>query len=115
MIKNIPKNKILAKNIKICGSVFSKTKGLMFSKKIYDKAFIFAFSKEKRWSVHMLFVFFPIDVLWLDKNNNIIDMAKNLKPFCPLCRPKKQAKYIIELPDNVINNSKTEIGDKVIW
>jgi len=81
----------------------------MFSKK---KTLIFIFGKEKIIPLHMLFVFFPIDVLFLDKNKKVVEIKENLRPFS-FYTPKNKAKYIIELPFNTIKNSGTRAGDKI--
>lgn len=78
--------------MKICKSLWSKTRGLMFSKK---KNLMFVFDDEKRRSLHMLFVFFPIDVLFLDKNKKVVEKAR-LKPFS-FYKSKKKAKYVVEI------------------
>ena len=62
----------------ICKSIWSKALGLMFSKK---KNLVFVFDKEKRIGLHMMFVFFPIDVLFLDENKRIIEVKKDFRPF----------------------------------
>lgn len=113
MIKNISKNNILAKESKICKNIFSKTRGLMFSKEIKNKSLVFIFNKEAKWSLHMLFVFFPIDVLWLNKDYKVVDIKENFKPFSLVAAPKEKAKFVIELPKGTIKNTKTKIGDKI--
>ncbi len=128
MLKNKAKNKILAKswnsknskglgNSKdflskpiICKTDLSKAIGLMFSRK--KKTLIFIFNKEKLISLHMFFVFYPIDVLFLDKNKKVVQLKENFKPFRILIA-KKPAKYIIELPDNTIKRTKTKVGDTI--
>ena len=85
----------------------------MFSKEIKDYGLVFTFKKDRKWSLHMLFVFFPIDVLWLDKNNRIVDMKENFAPFSLLAKPKEKARFVVELPKGTIKNSDTIIGDKI--
>ena len=82
-------------NAKYCTNFFSKLRGLMFSK---PKNLIFVLNKESRINstIHTFFVFFPIDIMWLDKNKKIIDYKKNVRPFS-IVIPKKKAKYIVEL------------------
>jgi hypothetical protein len=113
MIKNLSKNKLLAKEAKFCKSSFSKARGLMFSKKIKDKGLVFIFNKEGIWSLHMLFVFFPIDVLWLNKDYKIVDMKENFAPFSLLAVPKEKSRFVVELPAGTIKNSDTIIGDGI--
>jgi hypothetical protein len=77
----------------------------MFSKK---KNLIMIFNKEKNISLHMFFVFFPIDVLFLDKNKRIIEIKKDFRPFSFYTSGKK-VKYVVELTDK--HNYK--VGDKI--
>jgi uncharacterized membrane protein (UPF0127 family) len=110
MLKNLSKTSIIVNKIKICRSVFSKAIGLMFSKKIKDKALIFVFDKPRKIQLHMSFVFFPIDVVFLDKNKKVIEIKQNFKPFS-LYNSKKKTKYVIELPTNTIKEKNIEIND----
>jgi len=91
----------------ICESLWSKTRGLMFSKK---KNLVFVFDEEKRISLHMMFVFFPIDVLFLDKDKKTIEVKKDFKPFS-FYTPKEKARYVIEIAENRRNDYK--IGEKI--
>ena len=43
----------------------------------------------------MLFVFYPIDVLFLDKQRRIVEIKRDFMPFT-LYSPKCKANYIIE-------------------
>ena len=85
----------------------------MFSKKS-DRVLIFKFSHEKIVPLHMIFVFYPIDVLFLDKNKIVTDLKENFMPFT-FYTPKKKLKYVIELPNNTIKNTGTEIGDRIFF
>ena len=131
LIKNITKNRIIGHNYKICDDNISKFIGLMFSKqaKIEDfwypensknfpeqqkNALIFKFNKEKIISLHMIFVFYPIDVLFLDNNKIVVDIKENFKPFT-FYKSRKKTVYVIELPHGIIRKTKTEIGDKVVF
>ena len=60
----------------------------------------------------MLMVFYPIDVLFLDKNKKVVEVKENFKPFS-FYAPKNKALYIIELPQDSIKHSRTKIGDKI--
>ena len=80
MMKNITKNISIAEKYRIADDIITKFVGLMFSKK-ENKALIFRFGKEKIISLHMLFVFYPIDVLFLNKNKVVVDKKENFRPF----------------------------------
>jgi uncharacterized protein len=103
----ICKNKILADNIKYCNNIFSKSLGLRFRRRLKDnEALVFVNDKESYHEsiLDMLFVFFPIDVLWLDENKKVVDIRENVKPFSLFIRPKKPAKYVVELNKGTVKN-----------
>jgi hypothetical protein len=111
MIKNITKKTTLAKEEKHCKSEWSKLRGLMFTRKL-RKALIFSFKKEQLIWVHMFFVWYPIDILWLDKNKKVVQLKDKLRPF-RIIPSRKPAKYIVELADGTIAKTKTSVGDKI--
>ena len=112
MIFNKTKKKVIVKEKKTLKSNLSKSIGLMFSKKIKDKGLVFAFNREKRHLIHMFFVFFPIDVLFLDKDKKVVEIKERLMPFS-FYSCKKKSKYFIELPIKTIKRTKTKINHKI--
>jgi len=92
---------------KLVKNWFMQGIGLMFSRK---KTLIFDLGKEKREGVHMMFVFFPLNIYFLDKNKKIIEVKKKLKPFL-IYTPKQKARYIIETPFSI----PLKMGDYVEW
>jgi uncharacterized membrane protein (UPF0127 family) len=111
MLKNSTKKTIISKKTKICSTILSKTIGLMFSRK-QERALIFVFRKEIRESLHMFFVFYPIDVIFLNKDKKVVEIKKNFRPFA-VYLPRNRAKYIIEAPAGSVKRSKTRVGDKI--
>lgn len=114
MEKNTPQKLRIGKislPYRLCSSPWSKAKGLMFKSKV-EMPLVFPFSKEQKPPLHMLFVFCPIDVLFLNKHKKVVDIKKNFRPFT-FYTPKKPCSFIIELPANTIKASKTGIGDKI--
>ena len=105
MIINQTQKKVLIRNEKHCKNIIQKIKGLMFSKK---KTLVFHFNKEQNMSIHMLFVFFPIDLYFLNKNKKVIEIKKNLKPF-RLYTSKEKAQYLIETQKDNIKLNKNDI------
>ena len=83
----------------------------MFSKKS-DVSLIFKFSHEKIVPLHMIFVFYPIDVLFLNKEKVVVELKENFRPFT-FYTPRKKAMYVIEMPENSIKKLKAEVGDKI--
>ena len=115
MLINSSTNQEIIKKTKIANTSFLRFKGLMFEKKEnFDYALIFELTRESKIgsSVHMMFVFFPIEIVFLNSQKIVIDKA-TLKPWKLNYTPKKSAKYFIELP---LKKSKTiSLGDKINW
>lgn len=112
MLKNKSKKTIIAKKTEVRRSAIGKALGLMFTlpAAVDDKALVFEFSREKRIGLHMLFVFYPIDVIFLDDKKRAVEIT-TLQPFCLSYAPKNKAKYIIECKVGSVKRAKVEIMD----
>jgi len=86
--------KSLGINAAVCKSFFSKVKGFMFSFS-KNNAKLFVFGNEKHVDIHMFFVFFPLIVVWLDKDKKFVKIGK-MHPF--ISYSGARAKYILEIP-----------------
>ncbi|MFH1505520.1 MAG: DUF192 domain-containing protein, partial [archaeon] len=95
-----------------CKSLWSQTKGLMFTKRIKDTSLVFDFKKIRHVSLHMWFVFYPIDVLFLDKDRKVVDLKKQFRPF-GFYTSEKEVKYVVELPSGFIVKNRLKIGSEV--
>lgn len=80
--------------IKKCINFKDRLLGLMFKKEITE-GYLFP----KCNSIHTFFMKKPIDVIMTDRNNRIIYMHANLKPW-KIIWPKKNVYNTIELPVN---------------
>lgn len=85
----------------------AQIKGLMFAQ---PHPLLMVFKTQKRISLHTLFVFFALDVFYLDKLGKIIEKTK-LLPFS-YYSPKCSAVSILEVPTAL--HFKAEIGDCVV-
>ena len=116
MIKNITKNKIIIKNKKIANTITLRGLGLMFSKESnFNYGLIFDLERETiiGASLHMFFVFYTINVIFLDSKKRIVDIKSSFKPFT-LYSTKKKCRYIIELPKN-IDSKFYALNDQISW
>ena len=96
-------------NLMICKGPFSRIKGLMFAKELKkNEGLLFKFKREAKWPVHMLFVFFPLKIAFIDKRMKVVDV-RIAYPFRSFIMPKIKAKYILEL--NV--GFKAKVWDRV--
>ena len=115
MLENKTRKTIMARHVIDCRSVWEKSIGLMFSsrKKIASKALIFYFDMPQRISIHMFFVFYPIDVIWLDENKQVVE-SKTLFPFTAYY-PKCKSAYVLECDKEIIKKTGTQKGDLIEW
>lgn len=93
MIFNKSRKTILSAQERYCRTPFSQALGLMFRQK---QNLIMEFPTERRISLHMLFVFYPIDVLLLNENKEIVEIKRQFRPFS-FWRSKEKGKYVVEM------------------
>lgn len=102
----------IAKNIEICRTLTSQMSGLMFRSHIpADYAMIFVMKKPASLGIHMLFMRFPIDVIFLNEEKIIVGMA-HLKPWIGH-KGMKNIKYIIETNPGTIERYELSIGGQM--
>ncbi|HLD40431.1 MAG TPA: DUF192 domain-containing protein [Candidatus Nanoarchaeia archaeon] len=89
----------------VCDSFASQARGLMFRSK---QNLIMKFPQEKKISLHMFFVFYPIDVLLLNQKKEIVEIKKNFKPFS-FWNSQEKGKYVVELAFP----GEYKVGDRV--
>ncbi len=112
-IKNVNTGKVIAMTSRLADSEMSRAFGLMFSKPS-QAALVLKFSDEIIISLHMVFVFYPIDVLFVNSSMKIVDLIEDFRPF-QTYTAKKKAIYAIELPVGTVKHSKTKIGHKIAF
>lgn len=100
---------IIAENCKILKTNKEFAKGLMFTFKMKNPL-IFSFPNEQKVNFHMFFVFYPIDIVFLNENKKVIDLKENFKPFT-IYNPKSKIKYALELPAGTIKEKKIQTND----
>lgn len=105
MIINKTNNKAISKKELVCSNSLTQAFGLMFRRK---QNLIMTFKRERTVSLHMFFVFFPIDVLIINKDMKIVDIKRNFKPFT-FWNSNKKGKYIVELGVK----DEYQLGDKI--
>jgi uncharacterized membrane protein (UPF0127 family) len=87
---------LVARNIEFARTMFRQVLGLMFRKSIpFDYSMIFILKKPSQVSIHMLFVFFPIDVIFLNEEKKIMGLSR-LRPWVGY-KAMEDIKYIIEM------------------
>ncbi|SEP92747.1 DUF192 domain-containing protein [Natrinema salaciae] len=85
----------LATTVDLADSILSRTRGLMFRRSVPDDyALAFPFDSATTRDLHMLFVFIPIDAVWVV--DDVVQRVETLRPWRSLARA--EADLIVELP-----------------
>nr|WP_160046829.1 DUF192 domain-containing protein [Natrialba sp. INN-245] len=100
--------RVLASSVDLADSIPAQMRGLMFRRSIPDDyALAFRFGGAKKRDVHMLFVFFPIDVVWIV--DGTVRRVERLRPWLGIAR--ETADLVVELPAG--RAADVESGDRL--
>lgn len=109
-IINKTKNTILAEDVVVASTPFKRIKGLLGEKELKKNQ---ALLIRPCNSIHTFFMRFPIDVLFVDKENRVIKAISYLEPF-RLTYIYFNASFAIELPAGTIQPNFTQEGDTLL-
>lgn len=104
---------ILLARLRWCKSFWCKSRGLMFRAGLTpDEGLLFVYHRESKLdtSIHMLFMRFPIAVIWLDATGTVVDQVL-AKPWRLAYAPRQAAQFFIEGPPALLDRVK--IGDRL--
>jgi uncharacterized membrane protein (UPF0127 family) len=108
------KGRVIADRVERADSFWKRFRGLMFRRKfLAGDALLFRLSRPKRYGIHMFFVRFPIDLLYLDSKFTVVELRSRLKPWRTY-RSKAKASYLVELPAGTISRTRAKVGDKLV-
>ena len=111
MIRNRSTGEQIAGRVVRCDTFWKRGRGLMFRRGIgEDEVYLFVEGRESvaQTAIHMLFVFFPIAVVWLDRERRVVDKAL-AKPFRPYYAPSGPAQYFLEGQPSLLD--RVSVGD----
>ena len=91
-----------------------RVRGLMFQDQLpLDQGMIFVFDKPGLYSLWMLNMQFPLDMIWFDQDGKMIHFEKDVPPCktpleitaCQSIVPDGQATYVLEVTSGFIDNN----------
>jgi len=89
-------------------------KGLSGTKSLAsNQAMVFAFPHDDKWSMWMKGMNYPIDIVWLNVDKEVIYTVKDAQPssYPQKFTPDQAAKYVIELPSGTVAKLGIQNGD----
>lgn len=108
-IINLTSKKELADNLASARGILKRMKGLLGRDSMAKGE---ALLIKPCSSVHTIGMRFTIDVIFLDKKNNVIAVKKNMQPN-RLSSLYLKASSAIELPAGTIEATATKVGDRI--
>ncbi|MHB1318986.1 MAG: DUF192 domain-containing protein [Anaerolineae bacterium] len=63
--------------------------------------------------IHMLFMSYPIDAIYLDRAGRVVAIEPNVQPWW-LGRFYREARSVLELPVGTIASTSTALGDEIV-
>jgi len=112
-IVNHSSGQTVARRVVRCDTFWKRGRGLMLRRSLAeDEAYLFVEGRESvaQAAIHMFFVFFPIAVLWLDRDRRVVDKAL-ARPFRPYYAPRRPAQYYVEGHPCLLE--RVDIGDEL--
>jgi uncharacterized protein len=67
---------------------------------------------EPSFSIHTLFMRFPIDAVFLDRDRTVVDVVGRLKPWRAATRLK--ARYVLELAAGEAERLRLRVGERLV-
>jgi uncharacterized protein len=107
--RNITADKMVAINVIVASSIFARMRGLIGRKNLTAGDALLLCPCN---GIHTFGMKFPIDVLFLDRENIVVAIRKNLVPnrMTPLYFA---AKSVLELPAGIVEATATKAGDEI--
>jgi uncharacterized membrane protein (UPF0127 family) len=113
MLRNLTTGETVAGSVVRCDTFWKRGRGLMFRRSLpEDQVYLFVEGRESvaQTTIHMLFVFFPIGVVWLDRDKRVVDLTL-ARPFRPYYAPQSPAQFFVEGPPSLVE--RVRVGDQM--
>src|SRR5215831_8291148 len=108
---NRTRSAYLAREVRLADSHWSRLVGLMATKPEHFQGGKGLWIVPCR-GVHTLGMRFPIDVVYLDHQQDVVHMEEGLRPWS-VAPVKIRAKSVLELPPQTLRTTGTCIGDRI--
>jgi hypothetical protein len=110
-VLNRTRERFVATNVAVANSFFPRLVGLL------GKTRKWARSGQGLWivpshGVHTIGMLFPIDLIFLDKDKNVVDLVEHVRPF-RIPRVSLRSYSVLELPAHTVFRTGTCVGDQL--
>lgn len=106
---NLTRNTWLATKVRKADSFLTRLLGLLKRRKMGPEEALWLVPSK---GIHTIGMKFPIDVIFLDKDNRVVDLVRALVPY-RATRIHLNSHSVLELPRGTINKSLTKVRDQL--
>lgn len=104
--------------VEIADTPEKHARGLMFRRSLKDdRGMLFIFGEDDYRSFWMKNTMIPLDIIYLNRERQIVDMHLSVPPCCgdpcPAYVSKFPARYVLELKGGMAEKLNLKIGDKI--
>jgi uncharacterized membrane protein (UPF0127 family) len=113
--RNVTRDTVIADEVEVAGSLVRKFLGLMGRPSLPAGRALWLPDSN---GIHMMFMRFPIDALFLGRPNGegsrpVVSLHRGLRPWIGLVPFVRRGRGVLELPAGTVDASATAVGDWV--
>lgn len=110
VVYNVTRATTISVSAEEARTFWARGRGLMWRRSFPDGS---ALVIDPCSSIHMFFMRFPIDVLYLNRDDRVVRVQPGIKPWRTDPLWTRGAKYVIELPVGTLERTQTGVGDQI--
>lgn len=82
---------------------------------VENQGMLFIFEQPGRHSFWMKGMNFPLDIIWFNEEDGIVDIVKDIQPdsFPQTFKPRVPSQYVLEVNAGFVEKNQIKIGDPV--
>jgi uncharacterized membrane protein (UPF0127 family) len=108
-VENVTRGTLLVERGRTADNYWTRLRGLIGVRQLADGDGLAIVPSN---GVHCMFMSIPIDVLYVDRADRVIGADADMKPWA-IGRPRRAARYVIELPAGAVARTGTQVGDQL--
>jgi len=104
--------------VEVADTVEKRIKGLSKRESVEEKkGMLFVFKKPGYYPIWMRKMNFPLDIVWINENFEIIDINRDVSPetFPKHFRSSIPCQYVLELKSGATDKYNIKVGDKIYY
>jgi uncharacterized protein len=102
---------VVADPLEVAGNVIARGVGLMGRSRLAENAGLLIHDCS---GIHMMFMRFPIDAVFVDKQGMVVKTYRRLRPWIGLVPFVWRASKVAELPAGAIDRHGINVGDRLL-